>query len=172
MALNIPKPKKVGRPPKGPFEDKRKTLSARITVETRTLLELAAEKSGRSLSQEAEYRLDQSISNDDQKDRLFGGDGGYDLLVTFGAMAATVGRAKGKDWWSDPEVLGGVLRAWRVYAEGSGLATKTALTPDDLSHLPETVTSAFNLNHDTAKAARPEHSNSKPMEEDRKSGTE
>ena len=50
-----------GRKPRGEFKGKTATLTTRITPETRRALDSAAQKSGRSLSQEVEYRLGQSL---------------------------------------------------------------------------------------------------------------
>jgi hypothetical protein len=50
-----------GRKPRGEFKGKTAMLTTRITPETRGWLESAARKSGKSLSQEAEYRLRQSL---------------------------------------------------------------------------------------------------------------
>ncbi len=58
--------RKPGRPPAGPYEGKRKTLSTRITPELRDKLEAASKASGRSLSQEIELRLDRSFQTDVQ----------------------------------------------------------------------------------------------------------
>ena len=54
-------PRRRGPKPKGPFEDKRKTLTTRITEQMRIALEGAANDSGRSLSQEIELRLERSF---------------------------------------------------------------------------------------------------------------
>ena len=62
--------KKPGPQPRGPYSDKRKTLSTRITVETRRQLDKAAKDSGRSLAQEVELRLDRSFQRDDADDRV------------------------------------------------------------------------------------------------------
>src|SRR5262245_18809443 len=51
----------AGRKPRGGFTGKSVTFTTRITPETRAALERAAQKSGRSLSQEAEHLLDLSI---------------------------------------------------------------------------------------------------------------
>lgn len=62
MATEKPKTsKKRGPRPQGPYADKRKTLTTRITGEMRNRLETAANDSGRSLSQEIESRLEQSF---------------------------------------------------------------------------------------------------------------
>ena len=59
----------AGRKPRGEFKGKTATLTTRITPETRAALERAAEKSGRSLSQEVEHRLNDSIRRDYEHNR-------------------------------------------------------------------------------------------------------
>ena len=61
-----------GSKPRGPYERKRRTLTTRITEETRQGLEAAASDSDRSLSQEIEFRLDRSIHVDDVLSLLAG----------------------------------------------------------------------------------------------------
>jgi hypothetical protein len=60
-----PKPKKSksrpGAKSRGPFENKRSAVTTRITESTRTALERAAAATGRSVSQETEYRLERSF---------------------------------------------------------------------------------------------------------------
>jgi hypothetical protein len=61
-----------GRKPRGDFHDKRAQLTTRVTEATRDALEIAAHKSGRSLSQEVEHRLRESLrsnGNGDKADR-------------------------------------------------------------------------------------------------------
>jgi len=48
---------KRGVKPRGPFANKKRALTTRITEETRAMLEADAEAAGRSLSQEIELRL-------------------------------------------------------------------------------------------------------------------
>lgn len=57
--------KRPGPKPRGPFQDKRKTLTTRITEDTRARLDAAAQQTGRSLSQEIELRLEKSFLLDD-----------------------------------------------------------------------------------------------------------
>jgi hypothetical protein len=59
----------AGRKPHGEFRGKSATLTTRITFETRAAMERAAQKSGRSLSQEVEHRLDYSIRRDYEHNR-------------------------------------------------------------------------------------------------------
>jgi hypothetical protein len=59
------KAKKMGRPIKAPKPGERAALGFRITADTKQKLVLAAEKSGRSQSQEAELRLERSFERQD-----------------------------------------------------------------------------------------------------------
>jgi hypothetical protein len=54
----------AGRKPRGEVKGKSATLTTRITPETRAAMDRAAQKSGRSLSQEVERRLIDSVRND------------------------------------------------------------------------------------------------------------
>jgi hypothetical protein len=58
-----------GRKSRGEFSNKRAMLATRVTMETRKALDAAASKSGRSLSQEVEYRLRDSLKNTDKARR-------------------------------------------------------------------------------------------------------
>ena len=57
----LAKRKRAGRPQRQPEEGERVQLSFRITPELKRALMAAAEKSGRSQSQEAEFRLEKSF---------------------------------------------------------------------------------------------------------------
>jgi hypothetical protein len=68
------KPKKrIGRPTKPPKEGERVPLGLRVTPLMKRRLEDAATKNGRSLSQEAEIRLEMSLSSDRQLTLAYGG---------------------------------------------------------------------------------------------------
>ena len=54
----------AGRKPRGEFKGKSATLTTRTTPETRAAMERAAQKNGRSLSQEVERRLYDSARNE------------------------------------------------------------------------------------------------------------
>ena len=58
------KPKRVGRPPKQPVSGERVSLGLRVTAELKSALDNAAARSGRSQSQEAELRLQNSLESD------------------------------------------------------------------------------------------------------------
>jgi hypothetical protein len=58
------KPKRVGRPTKQPVSGERVSLGLRVTAEIKSALDNAAAMSGRSQSQEAEWRLQNSLESD------------------------------------------------------------------------------------------------------------
>jgi uncharacterized protein (DUF1778 family) len=103
------KRRKPGPKPKGPFEDKRRTLTTRITDETRLMLEAAAAQTGRSLSQEIEFRLETSL-------KLAEMSGGveYEALFQMMAGAARMIEARlGRSPFTDGQAGMAVLVAWR-----------------------------------------------------------
>ena len=61
--------KRIGRPTKTPRAGERVSLGLRVTAKIKRRLDKAAERSGRSQSQEAELRLEQSFAREDE----FGG---------------------------------------------------------------------------------------------------
>jgi hypothetical protein len=71
-----------GAKSKGLFEEKRRTVTVRVTDETRARLERAASESGRSLAQEIELRLDRSLDRQGALDEAFG--------MTYGNRAGLV----------------------------------------------------------------------------------
>ncbi len=85
--------KKAGRPgprPRGPYVDKRKTITTRITESTRRHLEQGAAESDRSLSQEIELRLERSRWDDEHRYEMVGGKDVYALLTLAGEAARIV----------------------------------------------------------------------------------
>jgi hypothetical protein len=58
-------PKRMGRPTKPPTPGERVPLSLRVTAEIRDKLEKAAVEKGRSLSQEAELRIERSFDREE-----------------------------------------------------------------------------------------------------------
>jgi hypothetical protein len=86
----------AGRKPRGPFEGKTATLTTRITPETRAALERAAKKSGLSLSQEVERRLDDSVKRERNRppDVLA-------LAEAIAQVAEKIQEATGKQWRED-----------------------------------------------------------------------
>lgn len=68
--------KKIGRPPKAPEEGERLAMAFRVTAATKRKLAAAADREGRSQSQEAEFRLEASFKDEQLLegvlDRLYG----------------------------------------------------------------------------------------------------
>jgi len=71
---------KRGPTPKGEYAGKSQVLSTRIRPDTREALRSAAKASGRSLSQEIEYRLRRGFERDEKINDLFGSRRNYKLL--------------------------------------------------------------------------------------------
>ena len=111
------KPRKPGPPPHGPFEEKRKTLTTRITQELRERLEGAAEKTGRSLSQEIELRLEHSFALDSERYALFGGMVLYRVMALLATVINLVEEQTGKKWTKDPRTYAEVKDAIQVFFE-------------------------------------------------------
>jgi hypothetical protein len=77
---------KRGPAPQGEYENKSQVLSTRIRADTRRALVSAAEKSGRSLSQEIEHRLRRTFIEDNRIEDAFGNRRNY-LLMRMIALA-------------------------------------------------------------------------------------
>jgi hypothetical protein len=82
--MNEPKRSK-GRPPKPPSDRKRNNLTFRARDNLKADLELAAEKAGRSVSEEIEYRLNRDFSWEET---------GRDIKRMLAEAAAEVSAAK------------------------------------------------------------------------------
>jgi len=95
-----------GRKPRGEFKGKTATLATRVTPKTRADLERAAQKSGRSLSQEVEHRLDGSIRRDREHDRK------RHVRALAEAVALVTERVEGatEKRWLDDTFTGDALR--------------------------------------------------------------
>ena len=78
---------KRGRPRLPANEKKLPSLGFRASLETRKKLEAAVARSGRTLSQEVEFRLEQSFLQDDAKFDDFGGKDKYTLCRLFADSA-------------------------------------------------------------------------------------
>lgn len=111
--------KRRGRPPLPPKKGKRYPLSLRTTKELQELLHQASDRTGRSIAQEVEFRLEQSFRDDDKVLSLFElayGRQNAGVLVLLGcALAyASAHRAyyKEPDWLNDHvgfDVVAGAL---------------------------------------------------------------
>jgi hypothetical protein len=97
---------KRGPAPRGEYAGKSKVLSTRIRPDTRAALELAKKDSGRSLSQEIEYRLRRSFQADDKIEAAFGSRRNYRLMQLISICTQTVFDPDkfnpDADWLDDP----------------------------------------------------------------------
>ncbi len=95
------KRRKPGPRPRGPYVNKRRTFSTKITEETRRYLEERAALNDRSLSQEIEFILDKSRSAFDE----LGGESAYKIWKSFVGLAQVAESFKGKPWTSDKDTF-------------------------------------------------------------------
>ncbi|MFL6305086.1 MAG: hypothetical protein ACJ72H_16260 [Candidatus Sulfotelmatobacter sp.] len=63
---------KRGRPPKGEYPEKKRVFASRVREDTWKMLQRAAAKSGRSVSQEFEHRLRLGLDKDEKVEDAFG----------------------------------------------------------------------------------------------------
>src|SRR5688500_8310253 len=98
-----------GRPPLPSGQAKRFTVAFRVTANRYRELFDAAEKSGRSVSQEAEMRLEQTFRDEEY---LGGAETGGVLQMMSGACRVIEARLNGK-WSSSMEIYHEVRKAWR-----------------------------------------------------------
>ncbi len=102
-----------GRPKLAPGEGKRYPLSLRTTREIRELIEREAILSGRSLAQEAEYRIQKSFVDERAKYEEFGGPSLYWFMKALAVGArASVERLGGtfEDSNVQPEAINAIER--------------------------------------------------------------
>ena len=76
----------MGRPTKEPKAEGRVSLGLRVTPEAKRKLDHAARKSGRSQSQEAEFRIEQSFRDTDQIIKTWGSREVYAIAGMLGAI--------------------------------------------------------------------------------------
>jgi TraY domain len=126
---------------KGEFAGQTAVLSTRIRPKTREYLEAAAKKSGRSLSQEIEFRLRNSFTNDERWEAAFGSRKNFAIMRTMASLAESMINVKnrGADWTSDPYLFDQVAKA-------IGFVLELIRPPGDL---PQTVEDA--LDHGGAR---------------------
>jgi predicted transcriptional regulator len=87
----------AGRPPRGEYRGKSATITTRIKPDTRSALEYAARASHRSLSQEIERRLRESLSSNERQA------GPIRAIGELAKIAAErVEEVTGKGWLTDP----------------------------------------------------------------------
>ncbi len=96
---------KPGKKPQGPFADKSRTMTTRITEGTRERLEQAARASGRSLSQEIERRLDRSFIADDYLNVFCRDHRTAEFVRGIQEIIALLEKHTGKSVWRDYETF-------------------------------------------------------------------
>ena len=120
MARKTTKPA-TGRPRKKPIEGERNHLGMRTTAELKSRLENEATKSGRSLSQEAEYRLERSFWDDEKRQmemlREFGGPQNLALAKVVARMATVMGDLSWSRWSENPEIFMEFRRAVNLFLD-------------------------------------------------------
>jgi hypothetical protein len=97
---------KIGRPSTAPRSGERIGMSLRVTPDIKQRLERSALETGRSLSQEAELRLERSFRDDDLLPQLMAAAYGEKLaavLMIVGAAMAEAGRTAGFQETRTPE---------------------------------------------------------------------
>jgi len=99
--------------------DKRKTLSTRITSGLRDRLDKSADESGRSLSQEIEFRLEQSFRDEKALYREFGDKSLYMTMRWFALTLDEAQQITEKPWKKDKETFGIAANAlWTMLRKG------------------------------------------------------
>jgi hypothetical protein len=114
------KPKARGRPAKAAIEGARNSLGLRVTADLKKRLEERAAASGRSQSQEAEFRLEQSFRQDDEELEVWGERGAREAWRICAAAANTLVAKSGRHWLVDPETHQHVQRAVKVILDVVG----------------------------------------------------
>ena len=104
--------RRPGPKPRGPYADQRRTITTRITEKRRHELEKSAERRDRSLSQEIEFRIEQSFEADRRREDVMeavyttmGGIDNYGVLSLMGSNFKYFENKFGKRWTDDPEVF-------------------------------------------------------------------
>jgi TraY domain len=93
-----------GPAPRGEYAGKSQVLSTRIRPDTRAKLTASKKRSGRSLSQEIEFRLRRTFQHDDRAADMFGSLRNFRLMQMVGIAMATAYNPDqpGADWLDDP----------------------------------------------------------------------
>jgi hypothetical protein len=125
--------KRIGRPPKAKEDRKAVNFTFRSRDQMRERLEAAAAASGRSISEEIEFRLNQSFEDERLSDAFLGGNDTAKVLQLM-ANAMRLETAAGAPWSEDQKKAEAVRTAAHLIAGTAGLPVTT-----------EYVTSAIEL---------------------------
>lgn len=136
--------RRTGRPGREPIAGERVGLSLRVTAETKRALDEAATKSGRSLSQEAEYRLEGSFR--DQSilpqilDLAYGRQAAGLLLLLGRCLSTTRSSAAFAEGGSLDAVENWMMQPWTFQqVEGAVSAVLKALRPEGEAEMPKAL---------------------------------
>ncbi len=133
--IQTAKKRRRGRPKLPAGEGKRYPLSLRTTREIRELIEREAIMSGRSLAQEAEYRIQKSFVDERAKYEEFGGPSLYWFMKALAIGArATAERLGGtfEDSNVRPEAINAIERLLPVLAEHTHRPKPRGTTADEV----------------------------------------
>lgn len=114
--------KRMGRPPKAPEKGRRQNYTFRMSDQTRDAVIEAAAQSGRSMSEEIEWRIEESFrENEDRnfvKSILGGSSDALNLLMSISAAAKTIEKMRDKSGlvensrdWASHEPTRAAIRA-------------------------------------------------------------
>ena len=116
------KRRKLGRPPKKPKDRRLPSMSFRPTHDLRDMLEKAAADSGRSLSQEIEYRLWRSAMDDDARKQeilyKFSGSHNYAIALAMARIASQLGGQVLAPWTENEWIYRQVREAFDAFLDG------------------------------------------------------
>lgn len=130
--------KRRGRPPKKASERKRNNVTTRLRDKTKRLLETEAEKAGRSLSEEIEFRLEQSFSEASALVRAFGDNRSYRLARLLFGTKDIIEEIHERSIFADPETFRAAHTAMCALMEkfapvpGADLQKRTAKAEKEL----------------------------------------
>jgi hypothetical protein len=111
--MKIKRPKR-GRPAKAAIEGQRNALGLRVTADLKRKLEESAAAFGRSQSQEAEFRLEQSFRDEGARDREWGGKKLHGLFRMMIGALQIIEESRANSCNADWATFLAVNQAWEV----------------------------------------------------------
>ena len=121
---------KPGPKSRGPYEYQRQTLTTRVTDGMRTKIDDAAARNDRSLSQEVEFRLEQSFRDELFMEAAYGDRHLREVFRTVALGVEALERQTGKKWADDRETFDQVGRVFLSVLSGLGLKPVTGKAGD------------------------------------------
>jgi hypothetical protein len=118
MGRNMSARSPKGRAAKADAPDRRKTTSTRISPATRARLESSAERNGRSLAQEIEYRLDMSFDSERLIAEAAGGAENAPFLTMQRLLIEAIKKQLNVDsLWATPEAYAALEESFLAFFE-------------------------------------------------------